>query len=102
MTEEGGECGHRSQGGRFLLLGDRMPAIGAHTSCHILEWQSHTIKRVCRSTLQAEVLSSMHGSESGQHVRTILYALQYPRIPGDRGLRWKTLAADHKLFGMGH
>ena len=62
MTEEGGECGHRSQGGRFLLLGDRMPAVGAHASCHIFEWQSHTIKRVCRSTLQAEVLSSMHAT----------------------------------------
>ena len=55
-------------------------------------------KRVCRSTLQAEVLSSMQGSESGQQVRTILYAMQCPRIPGDRGMLWKTQAADHKLL----
>ena len=87
VSEEGHEKGHRSQGGRFLLLANRMPMVGEPAACHILEWQSHTLKRVCRSTLQAEVLSSMHGSESGQHVRSILYAMKCPRIPGDAGGR---------------
>ena len=96
--EDGTERGHRSQGGRFLLLGNKMPKVKEPAACHVLEWQSHSLKRVCRSTLQAEVLSSMQGSEAGQQVRTILYAMQCPRIPGDRGMLWKTQAADHRLL----
>ena len=98
VTENGAVQGHRSQGGRFLLLADRMPTEETPTHFHILEWQSHTLKRVCRSTLQAEVLSSMAGSESGQQVRSLMYSLQHPMIPGDRGLQWKIEAADYKTI----
>ena len=97
-NEEGREQGHKSQGGRFLLLAEKVPTVGDPTNCHILEWQSQTLKRVCRSTLQAEVLSSMIGSEAGQQVRTLLYGILQPKSRGDRGTTWKVQAADHKLL----
>ena len=97
-NEEGREQGHKSQGGRFLLLAEKVPTVGNPTNCHILEWQSQTLKRVCRSTLQAEVLSSMIGSEAGQQVRTLLYGILQPKSRGDRGTTWKVQAADHKLL----
>lgn len=97
-NDEGREQGHKSQGGRFLLLAEKIPTVGSPTHCHILEWQSQTLKRVCRSTLQAEVLSSMIGSEAGQQVRTLLYSMLCPKIQGDRGTMWKIRAADHKLL----
>ena len=53
-----------SQGGRILLLADRVPGESDVAHVHILEWHSQTLKRVCRSTLQAEVLSSTLGSEA--------------------------------------
>eukprot|EP00435_Cladocopium_sp_Y103_P055379 s404_g18.t1 len=96
FNEDGKEQGHRSQSGRFLLLCGEPPAVGKPAQCHILEWQSQTLKRVCRSTLQAEVLSSMLGSEAAQQVRILLYSLKCPRPVGDRGMKWKTDAADSK------
>ena len=98
IAENGHKQGHRSQGGRFFLLGERVPDLGHDARCHIIEWQSQTLKRVCRSTLQAEVLSSMTGSEAGQHVRAILYSLVQPRGLEDRGYEWKIDAADSKLL----
>ena len=95
-TAVGTEQGHRSQGGRFLLLADHMPTKDSPTVCHVLEWSSQTLKRVCRSTLQAEVLSSMLGSESAQQMRWLLYSLKYPRIPESRSYEWKIQAADSK------
>ena len=97
VTEDGKTQGHRSQSGRFLLLAGAAPTVSQPAWCHVLEWQSQTLKRVCRSTLQAEVLSSMLGSESAQQVRILLYSLKNPRIPGDRGMGWKILAADSRL-----
>ena len=96
--EDGGKKGYRSQGGRVLLLADRMPDLNEGTNCHILEWQSASIKRVCRSTLQAEVLSSMVGSESAQQVRYLLHSLYVPRPQGDRGAAWKIGAADSRVI----
>ena len=83
----------RSRG--ILLLADRESDV-AHI--HILEWHSQTLKRVCRSTLQAEVLSSMLGSEAAQQVRALLFSLHHPREAGDRGKKWKIQAADSKTI----
>ena len=97
ISEDGRKQGHRSQGGRILLLADRMPDESDVAHVHILEWHSQTLKRVCRSTLQAEVLSSMLGSEAAQQVRALLFSLQHPREAGDRG-KWKIQAADSKTI----
>ena len=79
MSEKGRASGHKSQAGRFLLLASGMPKVGEPARVHILDWSSHTIKRVCRSTLQAEVLSSMDGCEQGNYVRMMLYNMYYPK-----------------------
>lgn len=96
--EDGSKKGYRSQGGRVLLLADRMPDLGVEANCHLLEWQSASLKRVCRSTLQAEVLSSMVGSESAQQVRYLLHSLYQPRPAGDRGAAWKVGASDSRVI----
>ena len=70
VTEKGQETGHRSQAGRILVLANHMADLDNPSNVHILDWSSHTIRRVCRSTLQAEVLSSMSGCETGQYVRS--------------------------------
>lgn len=75
VDENGNKQGHKSQGGRFLLLADHMPQLDHETWCQ---------KRVCRSTLQAEVLSSMHGSEEAERIRMILYSLRQPKVLGSR------------------
>lgn len=99
VSTVGKASGHKSQAGRFLLLGDRMPTVDEPAKIHVLEWSSHTIKRVCRSTLQAEVLSSMDGSESGQYVRNLLYSMVHPKEDvGDRGRAWKVWAADSRVL----
>ena len=99
VSQVGKPDGHKSQAGRFLFLADKMPTLEEAANVHVLEWSSHTIKRVCRSTLQAEVLSSMDGSESGQYVRNLLYAMAHPRDDeGDRGRAWKIWASDSRVL----
>ena len=48
VSEKGKTNGHRSQAGRFLLLADGMPGADRPANIHVLDWSSHTIKRVCR------------------------------------------------------
>ena len=98
-AEDGRKSGHRSQAGRFLLLADRMPTLSTPANVHILEWQSHTIRRVCRSTLHAEVMSSIGGSEAGQYVRALLYNMTNPKKTGLREqLDWKVAASGSRTI----
>ena len=48
-----------------------------------LEYMSNVLRRVCRSTLQAETLSMIQGHEEAEHFRTVLYALQHGELLGD-------------------
>ena len=41
-----------------------------------ISWSSNTIKRVCRSTLQAETLSLQLGSEECEHLRQCFYYMK--------------------------
>ena len=47
----------------------------------LVEWHSNTIKRVCRSTLQAETLSLLQGSEESDHLRFVIHGFtnDHPR-----------------------
>ena len=95
MSEIGKPMGHRSQAGRFLLIGNHMVSDVEECNFHILEWNSHALRRVCRSTLQAETLSSMEGSELGNYVRYLMYAMKYPKErDGERLRLWKIAAMD--------
>ena len=91
----GRQKGYRSQGGRMIFLADKMPTLEEPAQVHLLEWSSTTLKRVCRSTLQAETLSSMLGSESAQHLRAALYGSMCPKPPG-RDDTWAISACDFK------
>ena len=73
---EGVVAGHRSQSGRLLALADPSFATTGKGSVYLLEWHSNTIRRVCRSTLQAETMSLQLGSEESEHVRQILYEIK--------------------------
>ena len=58
-----------------------------------LEYHSNVLRRVCRSTLQAETLSMIQGHEEAEHFRTVLYALQH-----DLEREWQVAALDHKTI----
>lgn len=68
--------GHRSQSGRLLFLASPQFREEGKGHVHLLEWHSTTIRRVCRSTMQAETLSLQLGSEEAEHVRQVMYALK--------------------------
>ena len=69
-------AGHRSQSGRILALADPTFATTGEGKVMLLDWRSNTIRRVCRSTLQAETLSLLQGSEEAEHVRQVLFHLK--------------------------
>lgn len=98
-TEDGKMTGHKSQAGRFLLLASGMPSTEAACDFHVLQWSSHTLKRVCRSTLQAEVLSAQDGVESAHYVRSLIYSFEVPRVlAGAEGFAWKLGALDSRTI----
>lgn len=71
--KDGTKLGHRSQSGRLLALASKEFVTPGKGHLHVLQWSSTVIKRVCRSTLQAETLSLQLGSEDAEHVRRILH-----------------------------
>ena len=97
VSATGRERGYRSQGGRFMFLANSMPNEKEEIYVLPLEWQSTTLKRICRSTLQAETLSSMNGSESAQHLRTVMYASNNPR-PAGRDKAWDIASQDERTI----
>ena len=97
VSEIGRPMGHRSQAGRFLLLADRMPDEKERCHVHVLEWCSRALRRVCRSTLQAETLSSMDGSEAGNYVRGLMHSMVHPKASNEKRLtEWKIDAMDSR------
>jgi hypothetical protein len=80
VSSSGQKLGHRSQSGRLLCLA--APDFREKQQGHLLllEWHSTILKRVCRSTLQAETLSLLLGSEEAEHLRVVLYAIKDPAI----------------------
>ena len=57
------------------------------------------MKRVCRSTLQAEVLSAQDGVESAHYVRSLIYSFEVPRVlAGAEGFAWKVEALDSRTI----
>ena len=75
-TREGHVVGHRSQSGRLLALTSMKFLETGEGKVHLLQWSSTVIKRVCRSTLQAETLSLQLGSEDAEHMRQLLYVVK--------------------------
>ena len=63
---------HRSQGGRLQLLSNTGDMSKDHLACHLIGHSSATIKRVCRSTLQAEAYGLSGGVEEGDRIRATI------------------------------
>ena len=74
-----GEDGHKSQQGRVVhFVIDHDGAKNDHCNTYralIVAFSSTTIRRVCRSTLQAETYSLQNGLESGDKLRAVLAEL---------------------------
>ena len=75
-TNEGHIVGHRSHSGRLLALTLKEFLETGKGKIHLLQWSSTVIKRVCRSTLQAETLSVQLGSEDAERMRQLLYVVK--------------------------
>ena len=59
VSKTGEPLGHRSQSGRVLTLGPSEFGRTGRGCLHVIEYHSSVIRRVCRSTLQAE--NTEHG-----------------------------------------
>ena len=97
----GNPAGHRSQTGRILLLtSEEFESTGTGVA-YPLEWHSNTIKRVCRSTLQAETMSLQLGSEEAEHLRHVLFTvknLSTGMAKQDQTLEWMQRSACGSLI----
>ena len=89
VNSEGKKLEFRSQRGRLLGLGP--PKFKEAKQGNFCSW---TIKRVCRSTLQAEAMSLISGMGEAEHVRMMLHGLCHPRLRG--GQQWQINAMDGK------
>ena len=74
-SRSGKKMGYRSQSGRLLCLARRdfLTTLTGHL--YPIEWHSTIIRRVCKSTLQAESLSLLLGVAEGEHARAVLHGL---------------------------
>lgn len=92
VSASGTKMGYRSRSGRILAVGDPGVMSSGKGHVHLVEWKSQVIRRVCRSTLQAESLSMLAGYEDAEHLRMVLHGLRVPHDP--RNTSWQTGAKD--------
>ncbi|CAK9058300.1 Integrase catalytic domain-containing protein [Durusdinium trenchii] len=92
VSASGHKLGLRSQSGRILALAG--PSFWKDGGNHIalLSWKSTVLRRVCRSTLQAESLSMLAGYEEAEHVRLVLHGLTHEHKANDPS--WEIEAKD--------
>ena len=92
VDKNGNKMGFRSQSGRVLLIGGPEVMKDGKGPVHLLSWKSQVIRRVCRSTLQAESLSMLSGYEEAEHLRMVLHGLRKDHDPLDPS--WKVESKD--------
>ena len=92
VSQSGERLGLRSQSGRILALcgPDFIDKNEGHI--YMLSWKSTVLRRVCRSTLQAESLSMLAGYEDAEHLRGVLHGLYHEH--GPRNPNWQIQAQD--------
>ena len=84
----------RSQQGHVIVLGPPNVANAEKANVHCISWSSTVIKRVCRSTLQAETFAMIRGTEAGARIRAGIVDMR-----GKLDLKnWEDSSAAH----MGH
>ena len=89
----GQRSGFRSQSGRLVCLAGPTFKKDKTGPLLLLDWHSTTIKRVCRSTLQAETMSLLSGMEECEHLRMMLHGLRREHHRFDK--TWQTEAMDN-------
>eukprot|EP00435_Cladocopium_sp_Y103_P008415 s912_g2.t1 len=94
LNEAGKRLGLRSQSGRLLCLGPPSFKDNKQGEMLLVSWHSVTIKRVCRSTLQAESMSLIAGLEESEHLRMVLHGLRKDHHRYDA--TWQTEAMDER------
>ena len=70
-----GQEPHHSQQGRITMLVSPEVWKEDKAGMHIIGWNSTTIKRVCRSMLQAEPFATLGAVEEGMRVRALIFNL---------------------------
>ena len=98
VSQGGVKMGNRSQSGRLLCLAPPQFKEEKAGQLMLIEWHSTTLKRVCRSTMQAETLSLLHGCEEGEHLRMVYHGLWNSHHRMEKG--WITAAQDSMQFDM--
>ena len=63
---------YRSQGGRMTILATRSLVDQAECGFHLIACTSNTLKRVCRSTLTAEIYQMELGVEAADQLRATI------------------------------
>ena len=93
LSGSGKRLGGRSQSGRLVCLADK--SFMERRTGHLLpiNWHSTTLKRVCRSTLQAETLSLQLGSDETEHLRSVIHGLYYDHDAHNRST-WQVASQD--------
>ena len=87
------KMGHRSQSGRMLCLTDKKYECEMTGHLYMIEWHSTVIRRVCRSTLQAEALSLQLGAMEADHARAVIHGL-YLDMGKMNATQWMVEAQD--------
>ena len=95
VAADGRPLGNRSHSGRLLCLADPSFLEKGEGDVYVLLHHSNVLRRVCRSTLQAETLSMVSGMEEAEHFRAVIYGMKYD-LTGD----WVTRAMDHTVVHM--
>ena len=95
VAGDGRPLGNRSQSGRLLCLADPSFLEKGEGDVYVLLHHSNVLRRVCRSTLQAETLSMVSGMEEAEHFRVVIDGMKYD-VTGD----WVTKAMDHTQVHM--
>ncbi|CAE7367988.1 RE1 [Symbiodinium necroappetens] len=92
-SRSGEKMGYRSQSGRLLCLARRDFLTSLEGHLYPIEWHSTIIRRVCKSTLQAESLSLLLGVAEGEHARAVLHGL-YEDMEKLGSVAWTVAAQD--------
>ena len=92
LSASGEKMGYRSQSGRVLAVGGPEVMTSGRGHIQLLEWKSQVIRRVCRSTLQAESLSMLTGYEDAEYLRMVLHGFRVPHDP--RSSAWQIDSKD--------
>ena len=98
VSGSGKRLGLRSQSGRLMCLAHESYQHTHEGNLLLLDWHSTCIRRVCRSTLQAETLSMIAGLEECEHMRYVFHGLWNEH---GRDLRqWQIAAQDQVKMNL--